>query len=145
MRQTKVKTLMTPNPQIISPDSTLKEAAEMMESIDCGILPVGSKNRLEGMITDRDIVIRAVAKGKNPAQERVRDYMTPEVFSCTEDDSLEEAADQMCRYQVSRLVVQDGERNLCGILSFGGILRKDKNADEVKEVVQHAVGKKQAA
>ncbi len=145
MAQTKVKELMRRNPEVISPDSTIKEAAQKMKFLDCGVLPVGDKDILEGIITDRDIVLSAVAKGKDISQERVRDHMTYQVFGCREEDSLEEAAQQMHDHQVNRLVVRDDSGKVSGILSFGRIIREDADATEIAKVVEYAVSGKKAA
>ena len=141
MQNTKVKDLMTENPAMINPESTLQEAAQKMQNVDCGVLPVGTENKLEGIITDRDIVIRAIAKGANPATEKVRAYMTGTVYGCNEDDYLEDAADKMRDHAVSRLVVKNHVGKVTGVLSFGGILRKNANAEEVANVVKHATHK----
>lgn len=141
---TKVKNLMTKNPSIISPNATLQEAAQRMEEINCGILPVGSQKHPEGIITDRDIVIRAVSQGRNTTKEKVGDYMSTKVYFCNENDSLEQAADKMHQHQVSRLVVKDDKGGVSGILSFGCILRKDTSASEIADVIEHAVGHKAA-
>jgi CBS domain-containing protein len=133
-----VKDLMTPNPVLIDPDATLQEAAESMKNVDCGMLPVGVKDNLEGVITDRDIIIRALAEGKNPAQEKVRSFMTEKVFACNENDTLDAAADKMRMHKVGRLVVKDKSGKVTGVLSFGGILRKEADAMEVANVVKHA-------
>jgi CBS domain-containing protein len=137
---TTVKELMTPHPTLISPNATLEEAAQKMKNVDCGALPVGTENKLKGIITDRDIVIRALAGGKNPATEKVMDYMTKTVFACNENDTLEDAAEKMRQHKVSRLVVRNKEGRVTGILSFGGILRNDASAREVAGVVKHACG-----
>jgi len=142
--QTKVKDLMKPEPVVISPDSSLKEAAQQMESIDCGVLPVGTKDRPEGIITDRDIVLRAVAKGKDMTKEKVKDYMTKEMFFCNEDDTLEQAATAMHENHVNRLLVKDSSGKMCGILSFGCILRKDERMEDIHKVLECTVGKKAA-
>ena len=134
MRNTKIKDVMTPHPTLISPDATLEEAAEKMQTVDCGILPVGKENKLEGIITDRDIIIRAVAEGKDPSTEIVSDYMTPKVFSCKDTDTLHDAAEQMRKHKVSRLVVKNTAGKVAGILSFGCILRKNADVDELAEV-----------
>jgi predicted transcriptional regulator len=115
-----------------------------MKSVDCGVLPVGSWVFLEGIITDRDIVIRAVAEGADTSKEEVRDYMTTEIFYCEEDDTLEEAAEKMCRHNVSRLVVNDSRGQACGIITFGCILRKNSDTKETSNVVECAVGKRAA-
>lgn len=141
MYNTKVEDLMAEHPAMISPESTLQEAAKKMQEVDCGILPVGTQDKLEGIITDRDIVIRAIAKGKNPAVEKVKNYMTDKVYACNEDDYLEDAADKMRQHKVSRLVVRNQQGKMTGILSFGGILRKNADAEEVANVVKHAITK----
>jgi predicted transcriptional regulator len=138
MHNTKVSELMTQSPVLIGLSDTLVEAAQMMKETECGSLPVGAMDNLRGIITDRDIILRAIAEGKNPAQEKVQDYMTNEVFACNEDDLLEDAAQKMREHKVGRLVVRDHQGRVTGILSFGGILRKDANAEEVSNIVQHA-------
>lgn len=139
MKNTKVKELMTENPVIISKSNTLQEAAEKMKTIDCGFLPVGTIDRLEGIITDRDIIIRAIAEGKDPSKEMVKNYMTVAAYGCNEDDFLEDAANKMREHKVSRLVVRNHQGKVTGVLSFGGILRKNADADEVANVVKHAI------
>lgn len=138
MQNTKVKDLMACDPVIIPADASLEQAAKEMQIVECGVLPVGTKDKLQGIITDRDIVIRAIAKGKDPSKAKVKDYMTTQVFGCNEDDYLEDAADKMRQHKVSRLVVRNKAGKLTGILSFGGILRKNANAEEVVNVVKHA-------
>jgi len=150
--QTTVKELMRANPETISPNSSLKEAAQKMESIDCGVLPVseeesteeGGESGIMGIITDRDIVLRAVAQGKDVTKEKVRDYMTQQVFYCGEDDTLEDAAKVMHEHHVNRLVVKNKSGRMCGILSFGCILRKDSRMQEIHKVLECTVGKKAA-
>lgn len=137
---TKVKELMTPHPELISPSATLLQAAKKMEAVNCGALPVGTEKNLKGIITDRDIVIRALAHGKNPATEKVSSYMTEQVFACNENDTLETAAEKMQQHKVSRLVVRNREGNAVGILSFGGILRNEADPKEVAAAVRHCCG-----
>jgi len=141
---TKVESMMRPNPKIISPDATLAEAARQMAELDCGVLPVGSTEKPEGVITDRDIVLRAVAKDKDISVEKVRNFMTPLVYSCKTSETIEEAADKMREYQVGRLLVEEEDGKVCGILTFGSILRKNDSKQEIAEVVEHAVGNKAA-
>lgn len=142
--QTKVKELMTESPMIIAGDASLAEAAQKMKSVDCGVLPVGTWDTLEGIITDRDIVVRGVAEGADVITAQVRDYMTEEVFYCNEEDTLAQAAEQMRKHDVSRLVVRDAGGQARGILTFGCILRKGKDIKEISNVVECAVGKKVA-
>ncbi len=138
MKNRKVKELMTAQPCTITPDATLQDAAKMMANVDCGFLPVCSKSDVIGIITDRDIVIRAVSKGKDPTKEKVLNYMTNDCFGCHENDYLEDAAAKMHDHKVSRLIVRDSKGQISGILSFGGILRKNADAKEVTNVVKHA-------
>lgn len=137
---TQVKELMTAHPEMISPNATLQQAAKKMEAVNCGALPVGTENSLKGIITDRDIVIRALACGKNPATAKVGDYMTDPVYACNESDALEDAAEKMRQHKVSRLVVRNGDGKVTGILSFGSILRNEANPKEIAGVVKHACG-----
>jgi CBS domain-containing protein len=116
----RVSELMTPNARCIRPDATLREAAEKMRDLDVGPLPVcGDNGRLVGMITDRDIAIRAVADGQDPKTTRVQDVMTPDVIYCFEDQDVAEAADLMKENQIRRLVVLNRDKNLVGIVSLG--------------------------
>lgn len=140
MKNMKVKDVMTANPVLIEPDSTLQQAAEMMKFIECGMLPVGTHNEVEGVITDRDIVTRAIAKGENPAEARVVDYMTSRVCSCNEDDFLEDAAEKLRKFKVSRLLVKNHAGKVTGVLSLGLILRRDADPKEIAAIVKHATG-----
>lgn len=144
MKNTQVKEIMKAGPVTVSPGATLEEAAKQMRDVDCGCLPVGSKERLQGIITDRDIVTRAVARGKDITKEQVKDYMTPEIHTCRETATLHEAAEEMRRHNVSRLIVEDKAGRATGILSFGSILRKEEDRDEMTDVVCCATGSKAA-
>ncbi len=145
MQNTLVKDIMTADLKLISEDASLEEAAAKMQKIDSGVLPVGEEGNIKGIITDRDIIIRAIANGTNPSQARVSDYMTTKIYSCKDTDTLNDAADQMRKNHVSRLIVKDKQGNVAGILSFGCILRKNANTNEIAEVVAHATGKKLAS
>jgi CBS domain-containing protein len=144
MTQTHVKELMTENPVIIGPNATLKEAAQKMEEINCGALPVGTADKVEGMITDRDIVIRAVAKGKDVNVEKVKAYMTPKVHSIKEYDTPDHAAEMMREQQVNRILVEDKNGKPCGIITFGRMLRENDSMQEVTTIIECAIGKKAA-
>lgn len=108
---------------VVGPNDTIQQAARIMGQIDAGVLPVGENDRLVGMLTDRDIAIRAVGEGKDPAQCRVRDIMTQEVSYCFEDDAISDAADHMAELQVRRLPVLNRDKRLVGMLSIGDIAR----------------------
>jgi CBS domain-containing protein len=121
-----VRQVMTPDVVVASPDDTLQHAAEMMVDIDAGVLPVGENDRLVGMLTDRDITVRAVAAGKSPAECRVRDVMSPEIKYIYEDESLEDAARNMSELQIRRLTVLNRDKRLVGIVSLGDLALKKK-------------------
>jgi len=136
-----VKDLMTDNPVFLAPDASLQEAAIKMHAINCGMLPVGTAKKVRGIITDRDIVTRAIAKGKSPAKAWVADYMTEEVFACNENDTLSDAAEKMREHKVSRLLVRNHQGHVVGVLSFGGILRKNAAAGDIAHVVERATSR----
>ena len=115
-----VSELMTRDVRIASPEDSLEQAAKMMAEIDAGVLPVGENDRLVGMITDRDIAIRAVAKGMGP-ETKVRDVMSKEVKYCFEDEDLDDVTDNMGDLQVRRLPVLNHDKRLVGIISLGDV------------------------
>jgi CBS domain-containing protein len=123
-----VREVMTKDVTLISPDETIAQAAKMMGDTDCGALPVGENDRLVGMITDRDIVLRAVARGKSPAETKVRDAMSPGIKYVFEDESAETAAQSMSRLQVRRLPVLNRNKRLVGVVALGDLaVRQDGN------------------
>jgi CBS domain-containing protein len=117
----RVKDIMTREVESISPKSTLQEAAAKMKARDIGPLPVCENDRLVGMITDRDITVRATAEGENPTTVQVRDVMTPDILYCFEDQDVADAARLMQENQVRRLVVLNRDKQLVGILSLGDV------------------------
>src|SRR5262245_34208820 len=120
----RVKDLMTRNVRCTHPETTLREAAETMKALDVGPLPVCENDRLVGMITDRDITVRATAEALPPGLGRVRDAMTPDVVYCFEDDLVSSAAHVMEEHQIRRLVVLDRDKRLVGIVSLGDLAVK---------------------
>ena len=113
----KVAELMSRNVRLASPDEPLQQIAKRMADDDIGFLPVGENDRLVGMITDRDIVTRAVAKGLD-GQSRVRDAMTQDVKYCFDDDDIDNVVQNMGDLQVRRLPVVDHDKRLVGIVSL---------------------------
>jgi len=115
--------IITRDVETIGPEATVREAAQRMRSMDVGSLPVCDGAHLLGMITDRDITIRAIADGRDPASTPVRDAMTPAVEYVFEDDAVERAAQIMQDKQIRRLPVVNREKRLVGIVALGDIAR----------------------
>ncbi|HZS67231.1 MAG TPA: CBS domain-containing protein [Burkholderiales bacterium] len=121
----RVSECMTREVRVASPGQTIREVAGIMAEIDAGVLPVGDNDRLVGMITDRDIAIRAVAQGKGP-DTPVRDVMSTEkVLYCYDDEDLAQVAQNMGEQQVRRLPVVNREKRLVGIVSLGDVVQKE--------------------
>jgi len=117
-----VKQVMTRGVECVSPSATLQDAACKMKQLDVGPLPVcGDNDRLVGMLTDRDITVRAVAEGLDPRKAQVRDVMTPNIIYCFEDQDVDEAARLMKDNQIRRLVVLNQDKRLTGIVSLGDL------------------------
>lgn len=117
----KVLEAMTPDVVTVAPDASLTAAARLMRESDIGPLPVCEGRRVIGMLTDRDITVRAIAEGRDPNQTRVAEVMTPEVVCCQDGDDVERAAQLMQSAQLRRLLVVDAEGRLAGIVSLGDI------------------------
>lgn len=125
----RVSEVMTRNPECTRPDATLQEAAGRMKSLNVGVLPVcGDNDRLAGMVTDRDVTVRAAAAGSDPGTARVKDVMTPDVVYCFEDQDTGEAANLMKERQVGRLVVLNRDKRLVGIVSLADVATGDAKA-----------------
>jgi CBS domain-containing protein len=116
----KIGEIMTRNVQTITPDQSIREAASLMKQVDCGALLVHEGDRLVGVITDRDIAIRAVADGESPNCP-VSQVMTSNVCYCFEDEDVQHVAENMADIQVRRLPVMNREKRLVGIVSLGNI------------------------
>jgi CBS domain-containing protein len=119
-----VSDAMSKDVRVANPNQPIREAARLMAEIDAGVLPVGDNDRLVGMITDRDIAVRAVAMGKGP-DTAVRDVMSAEVKYCFDDEELEEVAQNMAEIKVRRLPVLNRKKRLVGIVSLGDLAVAD--------------------
>lgn len=129
--------LMTREVRVISPGATIQEAADQMANHDVGILPVCDANDdIVGVITDRDITIRATARGLDPNSTTVEDVMTRHVAACFQSDTLEEGARVMKEEQVRRLMVVDGEGKLAGILSVADIAAQTGDGEIIEEMIE---------
>ena len=129
-----VREAMTRDVRLAYPEQTIQEAAQLMAELDVGALPVEDSDRLVGMITDRDIAIRAVAEGMSP-DTPIREVMSSDVKYCYEDQTVEEIAQNMGDLQVRRLPVVDRNKRLVGILSLGDLAREPVGQDEAGEAL----------
>jgi CBS domain-containing protein len=134
----KVKDVMTTSVECVRPETTLQEAAAKMKSLNVGSLPVCEGDRPIGIVTDRDIVVRAIADGRDPRTGRVPEVMTADLVSVLETADVKDAARLMKDRQIRRIVVVDASKRVVGIVSLGDIAvdtRDDKMSGEVLEKV----------
>lgn len=117
----KVSEIMSEDVEVIEGYAALDEAAELMRSANVGVLPVVESEQLMGVITDRDIVVRALAQGDDPARTTVREVMTRESVVALESDPVDAAVQLMVEHQIRRLPVLDADRRLVGIVSLGDL------------------------
>jgi CBS domain-containing protein len=117
----KIRDVMTPDAVAAHPETTLMAAAELMRLLNVGSLPVVEDERVVGIVTDRDIVVRGLALGFNPRSASVADVMTRNVLTCSVDENVEDVAQQMRDLQVRRLLVVDERERLLGIVSLGDL------------------------
>jgi CBS domain-containing protein len=120
----RVSEAMTRDVRVANPGQSIRDVAKIMAEIDAGAMPVGENDRLVGMITDRDIALRAVAQGKGP-DTPVREVMSQEVKYCFEDEDLEHVAKNMGDIQMRRLPVVNRDKRLVGIVSLGDVAQNE--------------------
>jgi CBS domain-containing protein len=130
----KIRDAMTRDVRLLRPDQTIREAAHLMAELDIGALPVEEGDRLIGMITDRDIAVRAVAEGRS-ADTPVREAMTQEIKYCYDDQDVEEVTRNMGEQRLRRLPVVDRNKRLVGILSLGDLAIEARAQDEAGEAL----------
>ena len=117
----KISEVMTAKPQVIKASESVLKAAELLARNNIGALPVENEDKLIGMLTDRDIVVRVVAGGKDPAKTRVQDVVSDQVKYCYEDEDVEHVAQNMHQLLVRRLPVMNRDKRLVGIVSIDDI------------------------
>jgi CBS domain-containing protein len=130
----KISQVMSADVRVCSPKDTLQKVAQIMDDIDAGALPVGENDRLVGMISDRDIVIRAVADGKG-CDAKVRDIMSAEVRYCFEDEVTAHIARNMAEQQIRRLPVVDRDKRLVGIVALADLAVKEPESGNAAEAL----------
>jgi CBS domain-containing protein len=129
----KIQQLMTTNVQCCKPTDSIQAAAQIMANVNCGSVPVCDNKRVVGMITDRDIVLNAIAKGKTNAA--VNECMSSSAVTCTPETDAHEAADIMAQHQIRRLPVVDASGQLCGICSIGDLATVDIHINEAGDAL----------
>lgn len=135
-----IQSIMTPNPTCCRPNQSLREVATLMADNDCGQIPVvDEQGRPLGVITDRDIAVRAVAKGADVSTATASDFMTSPATSVTEDSSVDQVVKRMEDQQIRRVIVVDGRGAISGIVAQADIARAggdNRTAEVVKQVSQ---------
>jgi CBS domain-containing protein len=129
----KVREAMSSDVRLISPDKTIQEAARLMANCDIGALPVSENDRLVGMVTDRDICVRAIAEGRGP-ETPIREVMSGEVLYCFDDDELDDIATNMGDVQVRRLPVVNRDKRLVGIVALSDLAAREDASKTGKAV-----------
>lgn len=125
----KIASVITRNVVVVRPDETLHRAAELMSRLDVGALPVYDGQGLVGIVTDRDITVRATALNKRPDETLVQEVMSEQTLSCTEHDDIDDVAQQMGEAQVRRLPVLNREGEIVGIVSLGDLATRQHSED----------------
>jgi CBS domain-containing protein len=138
-----VREIMTRHVECVRPDTTLQEAARKMRDLDVGPLPVcGDGDRLVGILTDRDITVRATAEGRDPTKTAVKEAMTPEVVYVFDDQDARDAADTMAAHQIRRVLVLDRDKKLAGIVSLADLAvdagKEERPSQTLREVSEPA-------
>ncbi len=131
-----LRDIMTPNVGVVSPGDTLEQAARKMEELDVGPLPVCEGDRIVGMLTDRDITVRATAAGCDPKTTLVSDVMSHDIVSCYEDQDVQDAAGLMKEKQIRRLLVLSRADDLVGIVSLGDLATEAGDQGQPGEVLK---------
>jgi len=131
----KLKEIMTQDVELIHPDDSLQTAAQKMRDRDIGFLPVCDGDRLIGVVSDRDIIVRVIAEGRDPKAMMGRNLVTAPVIYCFEDQDVDEAARIMQENQIRRLVILNRDKRLVGVVSLGD-LAMNRPPDQSGEVLQ---------
>lgn len=129
------KDVMSKNPKHVPSDKSVLDAAKIMADQDLGILPVSENDKLVGMLTDRDITVRVIAKNKDPNQTKTKDVMTDRVLYCFETDSIENVLDSFGKQQINRMPVMNKDKRFVGEITLGDIARAAENDAELHELI----------
>ena len=135
-QQRRVRDVMTSNPATVTDKDTIRDVARIMAREDTGVVPVVEGKRIIGLITDRDIVVRLVAEGKDLANSRVKEVMSKSVRSVKEDTPINEVLDLMSNEKIRRVPVVNQNNELVGILSIGDIASRDRETGRVGKAIE---------
>ena len=144
LRGQSVRDVMTRNPQTVNENDSLQHVAQLMVQHDCGALPVVQNNKVIGIVTDRDIVVRVLANGRNPLEAKVSDAMTSGAQSVHESDSLDQVMEIMSEHQVRRVPVLDDQDRVVGIIAQADIATEARDEDKVAKTVEEISEKSHA-
>ena len=133
---TKVRDVMTDRPRCVTLETPISEVAQLMESEDIGSLPVLEGDQLAGMITDRDIVVRAIAEGSLPSEARVGDFATWDIVCARPESSVDEAMEVMADCQIGRLPVVDSDNRVIGIVTLSSLALRSRKQGDALETAQ---------
>jgi len=141
-----LRDIMTRDVEIVSASASLKEAADKMKSLDVGLMPVCDGDRLQGILTDRDITIRATAHGRDPKKTKVSDVMSTDLAYCLEEQEVEEAVSLMEARQIRRIPILNQDKRLVGIVSLADIAihvrDRDLSGETLEEISEPAEPKR---
>ena len=132
----KVAEVMTRGVDTIDPSASVQEAAIQMAELDVGAVMVGAEGVVEGVLTDRDIILRVVVDGRNPAEVVVRDVMSSRLFTCREDDPVEAALVEMRERQIRRMPVCDESGRVTGIVVLSDLAKAVESPEQIKEALR---------
>jgi len=141
-----LRDIMTRNVEVVNGNASLKEAATKMKTLDVGLIPVCDGDRLKGLLTDRDITIRATANGRDPSKTKVSEVMSTDIAYCLEDQAVDEAVILMEARQIRRLPILNQDKQLVGIVSLADIAvdvgDRDLTGETLEEISEPAEPKR---
>ena len=141
-----LRDIMTRNVEVVNGNASLKEAATKMKKLDVGLIPVCDGDRLKGLLTDRDITIRATANGRDPSKTKVNEVMSTDIAYCLEDQAVDEAVILMEARQIRRLPILNQAKQLVGIVSLADIAvhvgDRDLTGETLEEISEPAEPKR---
>ena len=134
----KCRDIMSKGIRVCYPESTVKDAVQLMKELNCGAVPiVDDNNKLQGIVTDRDIVIYTVLNDKEPELTFLKEFMTTPVYTCHVDDDLDTAIHKMSKHQIRRIPIVDDNYRLKGLITLGDVAVKANEEHETFEALEH--------